>query len=294
MCRRVLVPLLVVLFACGSPIDAINCSVSLLPYRIDGIVTADTLPSFADNSVVRVDGVCTLTVTWLRHDPSTRILFGFRVLPDGTHASNDSLLASVHHENDGSALARRVTHEIHHECRSTDLCNSAHRLAAILRSIDVRDPPTSSFDALLVSSSSFNEQSASRCYASANVSCPPTDTIKCARCEISLSFDAEQSNGICATCPSQTPDVNSIWRQVEFEFDRRSIVADQTRLWCQTPGPCNSLDNIVDIQRATAINFDFVRFFGASSSSSSPSMSIESLFICLFSLCMSRRVIANV
>ncbi|CAM2707435.1 unnamed protein product [Rotaria socialis] len=250
------------LFSSQRFVFSLECYISVIPFVLNYSVTIDTLPSFDNCTLVDVTGECTFTIIWLRNPEASFIIFGYNTIVNGSSFSSDSILASVQYELEGDEFAKRLSHDVQYTCQSSDECNSGTNLKRILKSLRIEENFSIGFNSLIAANDSFNNQSISKCYFNRSSNdCSPIDYKSCRRCEISMNFSDSSTNEICATCPTVTPQFNSIRRDAIFIVNNRSQVLDNVQLSCQMGEYCNSIENIYRIRQASFIYFDFDRYF---------------------------------
>ncbi|CAF3794393.1 unnamed protein product [Rotaria sp. Silwood1] len=255
--------LLFVLLLFSSPcfVFSLQCYISVIPFVLNYSVTADTLPSFDNCSLVDTSGECTFTIIWLRNPISSMIIFGYDSISNENISSSDSILASVQYQLEGDELNKRLSHDVQYICKSFDGCNNGINLKRILKSIHIEENFSGRFNFLIATNQSFNNQSINECYFNRSSNdCLPIDYSNCRRCQISMNFFYSSVNEICATCPRITPEFNSIKRNAIFIVNNRSQVVDRVQLSCQIGEHCNSIENVYQIRQASLIYFDFDRF----------------------------------
>ena len=257
---------LIFLFYCLSIDQAISlhCYISSIPFVLQYNVTIDTLPSFANNTLVTTNGFCSLTVLWLRVQPSSMIIFGYDVESIGY----DSLTARVQYQLGGAAIDVDQSRTIEYRCKSADGCNNGTNLERILRSLYLREDFSPRFDTFLALNASFNNESIDHClfYKNTTDQCPPKD-VNCLQCQITMNVIKSMNSEICATCPPTVNDGNLIQRYITYDLINRTIIADQTLIGCQSSNQCNSLTNIDQVLQYNSIQFSFEKFSPQTSSS---------------------------
>ncbi|CAF4652124.1 unnamed protein product, partial [Rotaria sp. Silwood2] len=174
-------------------------------------------------SLVDVSGECTFTIIWLRNPESSMIIFGYDSISNENKSSSDSILASVQYQLEGDELDKRLSHDVQYVCKSSDECNSGTNLKRILKSIRIEENFSGRFNSLIAANQLFNNQSINECYFNRpSNDCSPIDYSNCRRCQISMNFFHSSVHEICATCPTITPEFNSIKRDAVFIVNNRS------------------------------------------------------------------------
>jgi hypothetical protein len=139
-------------------------------------------------------------------------------------------------------------------------------LKQILRSLVIEDKFIPEFVPLMNVVQPFTNKSAAACYEYTNTTddCSKTSLDTCQRCQISISKWSLPNKEICATCPRDPANSNSVVRESLFDLNNRTSLIDRAQIKCQLPG-CNSIHNGNEVYRASNISFNFGEFFKKSS-----------------------------
>jgi hypothetical protein len=270
--------LLQLLVTLPTIIASLECYDCPSDFALDYTVTSDTLPLFSSCSLITAEQ-CSVSIFWAQNPSHTVISLSNSPFPLMNDSLHDVLSTLVQLELNADNVTRITTRDLHYECILSDGCNGGTSLKRLLDSLVLEDKFASELSSLIQNVESFNNNSAATCYRLSNStdSCAPLDMDGCRRCEISVDQSPSTSNKICATCPLEETDFNSMKRESVFLLNNRSRLSDLVELKCQLNG-CNSLDNINKIRQASTVTFDFDKFFQTSSASAT-SLSISFIFL---------------
>ena len=283
------ISLFVLLVTLPTFVVSLQCYDCPSEFSVNYSVTSDTLPPFGDCKLTTAIQ-CSVIIIWAQNPPQTLILLHHTSSPLMNGSLRDVILVFAKLELDVDNVTRRWGHVVDYKCTLSDGCNYDTNLKRLLDSLVVEDKFVEKFPSLIQNIESFNNDSATTCYRQSNSSrrCASTDFNGCRRCQIRVDQLPSASNEICATCPLETIDFNSINRESLFVLNNRSRLLDEVQLKCQLDG-CNSLDNVNKIREASTITFDFNKFF---QTPSARGMSLSNSFTFLVIILVFQLVIA--
>jgi hypothetical protein len=227
-----------------------ECNEMLLNHSI----TIDNIPSPTSSAckIVTARSTCSVRVGWLT-DGASEIYYS---IDQGLPSDSISVLTDRRVTTWSAEYTTRRFIIYTCTASNTTPCNTVENFKrAIASTTFPTDEQMQKFDALIAPTTEFF---AASCLQSSNMTdCPQTNLAACPQCLGMIEY-SEQIH-TCARCPTGRAVANY------FDYTATFLLNNQTRsdtikLGCRKFGPCNSIENLVQIKNTLTTKFDFAKF----------------------------------
>lgn len=240
-----------------APLQCYSCTD---PIVVNNSVTSETIPSFSQCQLV-IGIQCMIYIHWDLDKNTTSIAVSAIDSITQNNVLDDTIMPMAFMNIGTNKNDLLSGHSLLYFCMLSNKCNNNTNLKKILSSLVIEDQFRQELSPLLQVVPSFDPKTAA-CFDFNNSTnqCSPKDLNHCPRCQTTFNTTNSSSTEMCATCPIDPVNANTILHSVTFSLSNQTKISEYVRLDCQLKG-CNSIENVNRVYNTSIITFDFHEYF---------------------------------